>query len=195
MSNPFSLAPYALAASGSAIGGVSMSTLVAAGFTLLQRSAPLVRAMATSRPALLLSPSAATLTALAACDGHVALMLDPGTPNHVLAQQLQSAGIGVLFTVSTIADRLSKAMLDALVIVLLDDIPKQARVRLPGAGKPEAEQPVDLGSHVGLRVVGLADAALSDDALASWFVDGHEVTVSHAETWSGLGPLAWLRNV
>ncbi len=186
MTNPFSLLPYALAASNRAVGGVSMNTLVAAGFTLLQRSAPLVRTLATSRPALLLPPGASTLCALAACDGHVALLLDHNAPPKNLAQQLTAAGVGVVFTVARLADRLPSN----LTSVLLDDIPYQAQVHTQGT-----ERVVDLGSHVGLRLEGRLDVPLSDAAIASWFVNGAQVTISHAEALDGMGPLAWLRNI
>ncbi len=187
MSSPFSLVPYALAASGRSIHGLPMNTLVAAGFTLLQRSAALVRALTSSRPAILLPSGAATLTALAACDGHVALVVDPETQHSTLARQLADADVGVVFTLSALTERLTAEMLASLVIVLLDDVPAHATVRANASART-----VDLGSHVALRVEGLTNVPLSEQPMVSWFVDGTEITVSHAQTFAGAGPLSWL---
>ncbi len=183
MTNPFSLVPYALAATKGTIGGVSTNTLVAAGLTLLQRSAALVRALSSVRPALLLPPGAASLVALAACDGHVALIVDHGVDDTVLAEQFKDARVGVVFTLATFRHRVPPDVM----IVLLDDVPARARVLTDGT-----ERAIDLGSHVGLRLEGLAEATGSDVAVVSWFVDGTEISVSHAETLSGVGPLSWL---
>ena len=57
------------AAGGGTIDGHEAAALVAAGFTLLQRSAPLVRALAGKRSAILLPTSPQFLVALAASTG------------------------------------------------------------------------------------------------------------------------------
>ena len=54
MSNPLGLLPIAIAASGGRVDGFEAQQLVAAGLTLLQRSAPLVRALSGRRSAILL---------------------------------------------------------------------------------------------------------------------------------------------
>ncbi|NUR34387.1 MAG: hypothetical protein HOQ30_10285, partial [Gemmatimonadaceae bacterium] len=68
MSDPLSLLPLALAAGGGRVNEHEAQQLVAAGLTLLQRSAPLVRALAGRRSAILLPTSSAILTALAASE-------------------------------------------------------------------------------------------------------------------------------
>ncbi len=183
MSNPLSLVPYALAASDRSIGGIRMNTLVAAGFTLLQRCAPLVRVLAASRPALLLPPGPQSLVALAACDGHVALILDQSVSDAVLAEQIQRAGVGVVFTLASLAGGLPTDVMS----VVLDNVPLSARVHAAGT-----ERNVDLGSHVGLRLQARADVPFSDAAVASWFANESEVSVSHSQTMTGAGPLSWL---
>ncbi|MBW7935238.1 MAG: hypothetical protein H3C62_16850, partial [Gemmatimonadaceae bacterium] len=98
MSNPLSLLPIALAAGGGAVDALPAARLVAAGFTLLQRSAPLVRALAGKRGALLLPPSPAVLTALAACDGHGAVLLPAQGDREHLTALFDAAGVGAVFT-------------------------------------------------------------------------------------------------
>ena len=70
MSDSSTLLPLAAAAGGGFIDGLPATQLVAAGFTLLQRSARLVRALRGKRAALLLNNGPQFLTALAASDGH-----------------------------------------------------------------------------------------------------------------------------
>src|SRR5215208_2325860 len=77
MSAPLSLLPLAAAAGGGRVDEYEAQQLVAAGFTLLQRSAPLVRALAGRRAGILLPASPAFLTALAACEGRGAVLINP----------------------------------------------------------------------------------------------------------------------
>ena len=82
MSDPLALLPLALAAGGGRIGAVGgdafeAGQLVAAGLTLLQRSAPLVRALSGKRSAILLPTSPHYLTALAASEGRGAVLVNP----------------------------------------------------------------------------------------------------------------------
>ena len=79
MSDPLALLPLALAAGGGRIGAAAgdildAQQLVAAGLTLLQRSAPLVRALSGKRSAILLPTSPQFLTALAASEGRGAVL-------------------------------------------------------------------------------------------------------------------------
>jgi hypothetical protein len=144
--DPLALLPYALAAAGGRVAGHDVTALVAAGVTLLQRSAPLVRALAGRRSAVLLPPGAAWLVALAASDGRAMVVLDPheaaSTPLDAL---LETQGIGAVFT--------NRALLSLVPsdvpYVLLDDAPRQARVCANGR-----DSEVDLGTHFALDLIG-----------------------------------------
>ena len=65
-----------LAAADGSVDGIPVRRLVAAGFTLLQRSAPLVKALGARRSGVWLRPSPAWVVALAASDGRGAVLLD-----------------------------------------------------------------------------------------------------------------------
>src|SRR6185436_12890621 len=93
--------------------------LVAAGLTLLQRSAPLVRAMSGRRAAILLPTSPAFLTALAACEGRGAVLINPLAAPIEVALQCADANVGAIFTLASFAPRLPSD----LPMVLLDDAP------------------------------------------------------------------------
>ncbi|MDB4898923.1 MAG: hypothetical protein JWN53_731, partial [Gemmatimonadetes bacterium] len=138
MTNPLSLLPLALAAGGGTVDGFETQQLVAAGLTLLQRSAPLVRALSGRRSAILLPTSPAFLVALAASDGRGAVLINPLAAPAEVAFQCLDADVGAVFTSSALADRLP----DTVVRVLLDDAPRAARVLAGGATST-----VDLGSH------------------------------------------------
>ena len=82
MSDPLALLPIALAAGNGRIGAAGdelfdAQQLVAAGLTLLQRSAPLVRALSGKRAAILLPTAPQYLTALAASEGRGAVLVNP----------------------------------------------------------------------------------------------------------------------
>lgn len=141
------LVPLRAAAGGGTIDGRPAAQLVAAGFTLLQRSAPLVRALGGRRAAILLPNSGHFLTALAACDGRGAVLLAPTTSRSDVAALLGRHDVGAVFTLAVLADHLLN---DATPRVLLDDAPATARVVIP----PHAGQRVDLGSHFGLELSG-----------------------------------------
>lgn len=146
MSNPLSLLPFAIAAGHGHIDGTPAASLVAAGFNLLQRSAPLVRALAGHRSALLLPTSGAYLTALAASDGRGAVLVDPRAESAGIAFQLDDAGVGAVFTTRALAARVPAG---SRPVVLLDDVPRRATVIADGS-----ESVIDLGSHFGLDLEG-----------------------------------------
>ena len=143
-----------VAAGGGSIDGLDTAQLVAAGFTLLQRNAALVRALAGHRGAILLPASPQFLVALAACDGRGAVLLDPDAPQTGIAHQLADANVGVAFTVAVLAPRLPAHFPH----VLLDDAPTAATV-VSARGSAR----VDLGSHFGLALEGAADLPGRDE--------------------------------
>lgn len=145
MTDPLSLVPYALAAGGGRIGPHEVTALVAAGTTLLQRSAPLVRVLAGRRSALLLAADASWLVALAASDGRGAVLLDPEAPAAPLAEQLAAWNVGAVFTTAALAGKLPATM----PRVLFDAAPHRAHVVVG-----DRDQQVDLGSHFGLDLMG-----------------------------------------
>lgn len=163
MSDPLALLPLALAAGGGRLRAASDGTehetqqLVAAGLTLLQRSAPLVRALAGKRSAILLPTSPAFLTALAASEGRGAVLINPLAAPAEIDFQCRDANVGALFTVAAFASRVPHD----LVVVLLDDAPRTARVLASGASRD-----VDLGSHFGLSLEGDRDVAGRDEEAA-----------------------------
>src|SRR5919206_1798983 len=103
MSEPFSLLPLALAAGGGRVDEFEAQQLVAAGLTLLQRSAPLVRALSGRRAAILLPTTPAYLTALAASEGRGAVLVNPLASAPEIAYQLDDAGVGAVLTVAALA--------------------------------------------------------------------------------------------
>ena len=138
-----------LAAAGGRIDDLPASQLVAAGFTLLQRSAPLVRLLAGRRSALLLPPGPAAVVALAASDGRGAVVLPSDAPASEIAALCAACDVGAILTIE--AHR--PLVPTSLGVVLLDLIPRTAMVRSPEG----REQTVDLGSHVGLTIEGETD--------------------------------------
>jgi len=163
VSEPLALLPLALAAGGgrmrAAAGGAEyeVQQLVAAGLTLLQRSAPLVRALAGKRSAILLPTSPAFLTALAASDGRGAVLVNPLAAPAEIAFQCRDANVGAVFTVTAFAARVPSDR----VVVLLDDAPRTARVIADGVSRE-----VDLGSHFGLPLEGERDVPGRDEEAA-----------------------------
>ncbi len=160
MSDPLALFPLALAAGRGRIGAVGDDTpldaqqLVAAGLTLLQRSAPLVRALSGRRSAVLLPTGPAFVTALAASEGRGAVLVNPLAAPREIAFQCEDANVGAVFTTSALAPRVPAG----LPIVLLDDAPRRARVVTA-----ERTQDVDLGSHFGLSIEGESDVPGRDE--------------------------------
>jgi acyl-CoA synthetase (AMP-forming)/AMP-acid ligase II len=73
MSRVVAVGALAIAAGGGTVDGFEAQQLVAAGLTLLQRSAPLVRALSGKRAAILLPTSPQFFIALAACEGRGAV--------------------------------------------------------------------------------------------------------------------------
>ena len=157
MSNPLALLPLAVAAGGGHVNDFEAQQLVAAGLTLLQRSAPLVRALSGRRSAILLPTSPAFFTALAASEGRGAVLVNPLAASDEVASQCEDAGVGAIFTITSLAARVPAG----LVVVLLDDAPRSARVLAGGVSRD-----VDLGSHYGLSLEGERDAAGRDEEAA-----------------------------
>ena len=154
---PLSVLPLALAAGGGRVNEYETQQLVAAGLTLLQRSAPLVRALQRRRAAVLLPTSPAFVTALAACEGRGAVLVNPLAAPAEVAYQLADANAGAAFTTTALAARLPAGV----VTVLLDDAPRRARVIAVGRSTD-----VDLGSHFGLPLEGERDVPGRDEEAA-----------------------------
>jgi long-chain acyl-CoA synthetase len=163
VSDPLAFLTLALAAGGGRLRAAGDSTdyeaqqLVAAGLTLLQRSAPLVRALSGKRSALLLPTSPAFLTALAASEGRGAVLVNPLAAPAEIAFQCRDANVGALFTTTAFAARAPRE----LALVLLDDAPRTARVIAGGTSRD-----VDLGSHFGLPLEGERDVPGRDEEAA-----------------------------
>lgn len=157
MSDPLALLPLALAAGGGRVDDYEAQQLVAAGLTLLQRSAPLVRALSGRRSAILLSTSPAFLTALAASEGRGAVLINPLAAPAEIAFQIRDAGVGAVFTDTTFAARIP----DGVAIVLLDESPRSAQVVVGGTASD-----VDLGAHHGLELSGDTETPGRDEEAA-----------------------------
>jgi long-chain acyl-CoA synthetase len=157
VSDPLGLFPLAIASGGGSVDGLEAQQLIAAGFTLLQRSAPLVRSLQRRRSAILLPTSPAFLTALAASEGRAAVLVNPLASAFEVAYQIRDANVGAVFTISELADRVPADV----ATVVLDDAPATARVRADGIART-----VDLGSHVGLTLEGETDAPASTEEAA-----------------------------
>ncbi len=157
MSDPLSLLPLAIAAGGGTVDGFEAQQLVAAGLTLLQRSAPLVRALAGRRAAILLPTSPQFVVALGACEGRGAVLVNPLAAAPEIAYQFADAEVGAVFTIGALAERVP----ENVVRVLLDEAPRCASVLAGGTARD-----VDLGSHFGLPLEGEAGTPGSDDEAA-----------------------------
>ena len=173
MSNPLALLPLALAAGGGRMAAAgadevhAAQQLVAAGITLLQRSAPLVRALSGRRGAILLPTSPAFLTALAACDGRGAVLINPLAAPAEIAFQCADANVGAIFTTRAFAPRLPHGM----TTVLLDEAPRRATVLAP-----DRTSEVDLGTHHGLLLEGERDVDGRDEEAAIVYTSAMEGT-------------------
>ncbi|HEY4305861.1 MAG TPA: AMP-binding protein [Gemmatimonadaceae bacterium] len=148
MLDPFSLLPLSLAARGGYVDDFEVQQLVAAGLTLLQRSAALVRALGGKRSGILLPTSPQFFIALAASEGRGAVLINPLASRFEIAHQISDAGIGAVFTTNA----LSPMLPSDLPRVLLDDAPRTATVITGGIPRD-----VDLGSHIGLTLEGDPD--------------------------------------
>ena len=174
MTDPLSLFPLALAAADGRIDGLEARQLVAAGLTLLQRAAPLVRALSGKRSGILLPDGPAMLVALAASDGRGALLLDPTSSPSGLAWQLSVANVGAVFTTTDLAPRLPVGV----HVVLLDHAPRSAQLLIEGNHRE-----IDLGSHVGLELEGSRDAeGLDEDCVVVYGAGSTSpITLSHRQ--------------
>lgn len=152
------LLPLRAAAGGGSIDGIPAARLAAAGFTLLQRSATLVRALAGRRAAILAPTSPQFLVALAASDGRGTVLVNPLAAPAEVAYQLEDGGVGATFTTSALAAKLPPGA----VHVLLDEAPAVATV----VAADGTHSRVDLGSHFGLSLEGDADAPGRDEECA-----------------------------
>jgi long-chain acyl-CoA synthetase len=116
-----------------------------------------VRALSGRRAAILLPTGPTYLTALAACEGRGAVLVNPLAAPREVAYQCAEADVGALFTVRALAPLAPPG----LPLVLLDDAPRTARVVAPGR-----TQEVDLGSHFGLPIEGEGDVRGRDEEAA-----------------------------
>lgn len=158
MSDPLALLPLALAAGGGRLNRIDASRAVAAGFTLLQRCAPLVRALAGKRAAAVLPADPAFLCALAASDGRGLFWCDPHVSPDELGSRSAACDVGAVFTMETFTATCRLALGADIPLVLLDDAPAHAVVH---AG--DRRIVVDLGSHFGLPLEGQRDAEGRDE--------------------------------
>ena len=159
MSDPLALLPLALAAGAGRIGAIGTEAfdagqLVAAGLTLLQRSAPLVRELSGKRAAILLPTSPQYLVALAASEGRGAVLVNPLASALEIEYQCRDANVGAVFTSAPFAARVPAG----IPVVLLDEAPRTARVVTR-----DRTQDVDLGSHHGLSIEGERDVRGRDE--------------------------------
>jgi hypothetical protein len=168
--DPLALLPYALAAAGGRVDSYEVTSLIAAGVTLLQRSALLVRALSGRRSALLLPPGPAWLVGLAASDGRGAVLLDANAAPDDLARAIVRHHVGAVFTIEALAHRLPAEM----PRVLLDQAPLRATVV---AGDRRLD--IDLGSHFGLDLAGDTEGPGSTEECL--FVSGPERVLTHAD--------------
>ncbi len=153
----------AAAAGGGRVNEFEAQQLVAAGLTLLQRCAPLVRALSGRRSAILLPTSPQFLVALAASDGRGAVLVNPLASPMEVAMQCAAANVGAVFTVAALAAQVP----EHLPRVLLDDAPRSARYLEGGASRD-----VDLGSHHGLDIAGDPDTDGRDEEAVLVFTSG-----------------------
>ena len=154
MSNPLALLPLALAGGNGHVDEYEAQQLIAAGLTLLQRSAPLVRALGRRRAAILLPTSPRFFVALAASEGRGAVLINPLAAPAEIAFQIRDAEVGAVFTTSAFAARLP----EGVAHVLLDDAPRTASVVVDGTVRQ-----IDLGSHHGLSLQGEEGAEGRDE--------------------------------
>jgi len=148
MSNPLGVLPLAMAALGGTVDGTQAGQLVAAGLTVLQRQAPVARALYGKRAALLLPTGPQFVVGLAASVGRGTVLLNPLASPTEIAFQLEDADVGAVFTIASLAHRLP----GSLPVVLLDDAPRQASLLMEGVIST-----IDLATHFGLDLEGDAE--------------------------------------
>jgi hypothetical protein len=160
--NPLALLPYALAAAGGRVGEHSANALTAAGLTLLQRSARLVRLLAGKRAAALLTQPHQWVVAFAASDGRALVGLDPALPGDTLAALCATHDVGAVFTTAALASHLPPHV----PRVLLDEVPRAAQLHV------EAQTvTIDLGSHFALELVGVQEGEEGAGSTESCYVE------------------------
>ncbi|MGZ8377674.1 MAG: AMP-binding protein [Gemmatirosa sp.] len=159
MTDPLAVLPLAAAAGGGRLDTYDAAQLVAAGLTLLRRSAAVVRALQDRRSAILLPTSPAFLVALAASEGRGAVLVNPLAAPPEIAYQIADSDVGVVFTSTALAARVPAGV----TLVLLDDAPRMARVVVDGTARDVA-----LDSHQGdaLDLVGSTDTEGRDEEAA-----------------------------
>lgn len=165
--DPLALLPYALAAGGGRVGPYATAQLVTAGLTLLQRSAPLVRALSRGRSGLLLDNGPAWVVALAASEGRGAVILDPDTDRDTMVTQITTHRIGAVFTTAARAIQLPHDC----PRVVLDEAPVRARIVVG-----DRDVTVDLGTHFGLDLVGDSTVEGADDECVVYATNGEQLT-------------------
>jgi acyl-CoA synthetase (AMP-forming)/AMP-acid ligase II len=133
-----------------------------------------VRALAGRRSAILLPPSAAVLTALAASDGRGVVLLPAHASGDALAAMLDDGDVGAVFTASALADQLPPS---DRAIVRLDGAPRSAVVLARGT-----ETTIDLGSHFGLDLEGEEDEGRDEECLIRYAIAGS--AAAHRESFS-----------
>ena len=158
MSDPYSLIPYALAASSGRIDDTDSGALVSAGLTLLQRSASLVRKLSRGNAAILLPTTRSFLTAIAACEGRAAVLINPLAAASEIQWQLSDSNVSAIFTNEALLARIGEDSLKERTVVLLDDAPRAATVV-----EGDKRVRIDLGSHHGLPLIGDPDIRGSDE--------------------------------
>ncbi|MEO7998501.1 MAG: AMP-binding protein, partial [Gemmatimonadaceae bacterium] len=154
MSDPLSLLSFAIAAGGGILDNIEAQQWVAAGHTLLTRSAPLVKTLGIDRSAILLPPGGPFLSAISSSDGRGVVLINPLASRPEIVRQLRDAGVTVVFT--NVA--LSALLPEGFPRVLMDEAPLRARVIIG-----DRDQCVDLGSHFGLDMAGSIDAVGRDE--------------------------------
>jgi hypothetical protein len=160
-----------LAARNGTVDAHPVPDLVAAGHALLQRCAPLVRALHGRQLAVLLPPSHRIITAIAASEGRSAIFIDPALGQDQLHDLLRGENVGACLTLAQLANRLPPALLR----VELDRSPRTSTV----VG-PDVDRVIDLTTHTGLMLEGEAEVpgAMSEAVRCASAEDGVE-TLSH----------------
>lgn len=177
MPPPLSLISLAMAAGGGTVNGIEVRQLVAAGVTMLQRCAPLVRTLAGARGALLLGSASDSVVALAACEGHGAVLLDPAWSAERIGAALEASGARVVFTRAEYA----AGVPSGVALLSLDELPGHVRFS-HGA----MERRIDVGSHFGLTIEGEASEGSDEIAVVEIATDANGASEPRACTHRAL---------